>query len=343
MRSRWGNRTVLHRVLALSMVVMIAAAIHAYSQPQSTSEVATPTFQTQKAFATPQQAAEALIRAARNYDVPTLLEIVGPHGQDFIASADPVKDKSLALAFAAKAQQKSVVSPDPKDRDRAILTVGDDDWPFPVPIVKTSGTWHFDSKTGHAEILRRRIGANELDAIQICRGFVDAQQEYASEIHDDSGVNQYAQKIISTPGKHDGLYWENADGTPGGPISQAVARAIQEGYVPGKTAGYHGYYFRVLKGQGSAARLGQLDYVIEGIMIGGFALVAAPAQYRVTGVKTFMVSYDGMVYEKDLGPKTLDIFNTMERYNPDKSWHMTDDEWPPDSGTQETQTTAATR
>lgn len=341
MRSRWAGLTVLHRLLALSMAVMVAAATHGYSQRQSTPQAAASSVQTQKEFATPQQAAEALIRAARDYDVAALLEMLGPQGQDFISSADPIKDKSLALAFAAKAQQKTLVSPDPKNQARAILTVGDDDWPFPVPIVKKNGKWYFDSKEGHGEILRRRIGANELDAIQICRGFVDAQEEYASEIHDDSGVNQYAQKIISTSGRHDGLYWENADGTPGGPISQAIARAIQEGYVPGKTSGYHGYYFKVLKGQGPAARLGQLDYVIEGIMIGGFALVAAPAQYRVTGVKTFMVSYDGIVYEKDLGPETLDTFNTMERYNPDKSWHRTDDEWPPDSGSQQEARTAA--
>jgi len=188
--------------------------------------------------------------------------------------------------------------------------------------------WYFDSKRGHDEILFRRIGANELDAIQICRGFVDAQKEYASEVHDNSGVNQYAQKVISTPGKHDGLYWKNDDGTTGGPIGEPIARAIEEGYSPGKTSGYHGYYFKVLRGQGPAARLGQLDYVVEGVMIGGFALVAFPAEYRVTGAKSFMVSYDGIVYEKDLGPDTARIAQSMERYNPDKSWHRTDDEWP---------------
>ena len=196
------------------------------------------------------------------------------------------------------------VSVDPKNQARAILLVGNDDWPFPVPIVKKGGKWHFDSKEGHDEILFRRIGANELDAIQICRGFVEAQEEYASEIHDNSGVNQYAQKIFSTPGKKDGLYWKNADGTSGGPISEAVARAIEEGYTANKGSGYHGYYFKVLKGQGPAAPLGQLDYVIKGIMIGGFALVAVPAEYRVTGVKTFIVSYDGIVYEKDFWDQT---------------------------------------
>jgi hypothetical protein len=283
------------------------------------------------AFDTPQQAAEALTRAAESYDVPTLLAIFGPDGKDFVSSSDPVHDKSIAASFAAKAQEKHLVNMDPKSKARAVLSVGSDDWPFPVPIVRRGSKWYFDSKQGHNEILFRRIGANELDAIQICRGFVVAQKEYASEVHDNSGVNQYAQKIISTPGKQDGLYWQNADGTPGGPISEAVARAIQEGYSPGKTSGYHGYYFKVLRGQGPAAKLGQLDYVVEGVMIGGFALVAFPAEYRVTGVKSFMISYDGILYEKDFGPNTANIVQHMGRYNPDKSWHRTDDEWPEDA------------
>ena len=198
---------------------------------------------------------------------------------------------------------------------------------FNLPL---NGKNIFDSKEGRNEILFRRIGANELDAIQICRGFVEAQEEYASEVHDDSGVNQYAQKIISTPGQHDGLFWQNADGTPGGPIGETVARAIEEGYSPSNPSGYHGYYFKVLKGQGPAAPLGELDYMIKGIMIGGFALVAVPVEYRVTGVKTFMVSYYGMVYERDLGADSLKIVKNMERYNPDTTWRRTYDQWPTD-------------
>ena len=161
----------------------------------------------------------------------------------------------------------------------------------------------------------------------VCRGYVEAQKEYASDIHDDSGVNQYAQKIFSTPGKHDGLYWKNADGTSGGPIGDAVAKALAEGYTTGK-GGFHGYYFKILKSQGSAAPMGKLDYVIEGIMIGGFALVPVPAGYRVTGVKTFIMSNDGIVYQKDLGPDSLNIVKNMELYNPDMTWQPTDDEWP---------------
>jgi hypothetical protein len=284
----------------------------------------------QQSFDTPQQAADAVIKAASDYDVATLLKIFGSDGEDFFTSPDQVQDKSYATAFAAKAREKNVVSIDPKDPSRAMLVVGNEDWPFPVPIVKKSTKWIFDSKGGKSEILYRRIGANELDAIQVCRGYVEAQKDYASEIHDGSGINQYAQKVFSTPGKHDGLYWANDDGTSGGPISEAVARAIQQGYEARERTGYHGYFFKILKGQGPAAPMGQLDYVIEGVMIGGFALVAVPAEYRVTGVKTFMVSYDGIVYEKDLGPDSLTIVKNMDRYNPDKTWRVTNDQWPPE-------------
>jgi hypothetical protein len=280
-------------------------------------------------FDTPQQAAEVLIDAAGKNDITALLEIFGPEGKDLVSSADPVQDKNYAAAFAEKAREKKAVVLDPQNKSRAILSVGNDDWPLPVPIVKKSGKWYFDSIAGREEILHRRIGANELDAIQVCRGFVEAQQEYAAEVYDDSGIHQYAQRLISTPGKKDGLYWENKDGTPGGPISKGAARAIEEGYSIG-VPGYHGYYFKVLKKQGPAARMGELDYVVKGYMIGGFALVAVPAQYGVTGVKTFMVSYDGIVYEKDLGSDSLEIVKAMDSFNPDKTWQRTDDEWPAD-------------
>ena len=211
------------------------------------------------------------------------------------------------------------VSVDAKTKRRAFISVGSDDWPFPVPIVKLGTTWSFDSKAGLNEILRRRIGRDELDAIEICRGFVEAQEEYALTKHGDSNVNQYAQKIISTPGKQDGLAWQNPDGTWGGPVGENAARAIERGYSS-STEPYHGYFFRVLKGQGPQAPLGQMDYVVNGAMIGGFALIAVPAQYQVTGVMTFIVSNDGVVYQKDLGPNTLEVARKIDRFNPDKSW-----------------------
>ncbi len=285
-----------------------------------------------KAYDTPQQAAEEMIKAAAAYNVPELMAILGPDGKDLVASADPVRDKNNAVAFAQEAQASHSVQVDPSKPNRATIIVGEEEWPLPIPLVKKNGKWYFDTKAGRQEILFRRIGANELDAIQVCRGFVEAQKEYASEIHDDSGVNQYAQKMISSPGKQDGLYWQNVDGSSGGPIGDAVAKALEEGYSIGK-GGFHGYYFKILKGQGPAAPMGKLDYVIEGIMIGGFALVAVPTEYRVTGVKTFIVNNDGTVYQKDLGPDSLNIVKSMELYNPDKTWHPTDDQWPQDVAT----------
>jgi hypothetical protein len=279
----------------------------------------------QKAFDTPDQAAQALIQAAKSYDVTALIEILGPDAKDLVSSGDPVNDKTRSLAFAALADEKESVSLDPKNQDHATLLVGNDDWPLPIPIVKRDGKWYYDSKAGHQEVLFRRIGENELDAIRICRGFVEAQREYAVDKHDGSQLNQYAQRIVSTPGKHDGLAWQDSNGSWEGPVGETVAKALAEGYAPGKPA-FHGYYFKVLKGQGPAAPLGQMNYMVEGVMIGGFALAAAPAQYRVTGVQTFMVSNEGVVYQKDLGPDTLKIFQKMETYNPDKTWTETDDE-----------------
>lgn len=272
-----------------------------------------------KAFPTPQAAADALIDAAEKFDVPALEGILGPGGDDIIHTGEPGRDKEIAQEFAEQARTKMDVSVDPKTRRRAFITVGSDQWPFPVPIVKTGTTWSFDSKAGLNEILLRRIGRDELDAIEVSRGFVEAQQDYALTKHDDSHVNQYAQKIISTPGKQDGLAWQNPDGTWDGPIGEKVARAIDRGYSP-KDEPYHGYYFRVLRGQGPDAPLGQLDYVENGAMIGGFALIAVPAEYKVTGVMTFIVSNDGVVYQKDLGPKTAELAGKIDRFNPDKTW-----------------------
>src|SRR5882724_7736860 len=226
----------------------------------------------QKQFDTAKQAADALIQVAGNFDVAAAKEILGPDSEDIIASEDPVQDKNRAEKFAAKAKEKSSTQIDKKDPTRAILLVGNDDFPLPIPIVKRKGKWSFDTKVGREEILNRRIGANELNAIEICRGFVEAQKEYAAEKHDDSKVNQYAQRIISTSGKHDGLAWQNPDGTWGGPVGEGAAKALEEGYSAGQGKPYHGYYFKVLKGQGPAAPLGEMDFMVGGAMIGGFAL-----------------------------------------------------------------------
>lgn len=236
-----------------------------------------------------------------------------------------MQDKNRAESFVAEAKEKMEISVDPKTGRRAVLLVGNENWPMPVPLAKTGSKWYFDTRAGKRELLYRRIGSNELDAIQICGGYVEAQEEYSMKPRQGYSVSQYAQRIISTPGTQDGLAWQNADGTWGGPIGEDIAKAIVEGYSS-KEEPYHGYYFKVLKGQGPDAPLGKLDYVIKGVMIGGFALVAAPAEYRVTGVKTFIVSNDGVVYQKDFGTGTLDEFQKMELFNPDKSWTPVEDQ-----------------
>lgn len=313
-------RTIRPSVLVALATLALALVLAFASFP--TYGTTTP----QKTFATPQAAADALIQAAGTYDLPVLEQILGSDSEDLLKSEDPVRDKNNAAEFATKARQKTQVTVDPKNPNRATVIVGDDDWPLPIPIVKKGAEWSFDTSAGRDEMLLRRIGSNELDAIEICRGYVDAQFEYALTKHDNAEVNQYAQKIISSPGKHDGLVWYNPDGTLGGPISEGIAKALNEGYTD-KSKPYHGYYFKILKGQGPAAPLGEMNFVVEGAMIGGFALAAAPAEYRVTGVKTFIVSYEGIVYQKDSGPDTLKIFGQMELYNPDKTWTPTYDNW----------------
>jgi hypothetical protein len=272
----------------------------------------------QKTFSSPQEAANALIDAAEKWDVQTLDQIFGPEAKDIIHSADPVNDRETAQQFAAQGRTNLDISIDPTTKRRAVISVGESEWPFPVPLVKTGTTWSFDSNAGVNEIGIRRIGRNELDTIELLRGFVEAQTEYAETTHAGQKVNQYAQKVISTPGTQDGLAWRNPDGTWDGPIGENVARAIERGYASGQP--YHGYYFRLLKGQGPDAPLGEMNYVFNGAMIGGFAILAFPAQYRNTGVMTFMVSNDGVVYQKDLGPNTTDVAKSITRFNPDKTW-----------------------
>src|SRR5688572_212608 len=300
--------TVMAAALLLTFVLIFASGAGAQTKSAARG----------KAFATPDDAANSLIAAAEKYDEAKLMEILGPDSYDIIHTGEPARDSEKVKEFAAQARAKMSVEVN-KTKNRATMVVGNEDWPFPLPIVKAGTTWFFDTKAGRQEILLRRIGRNELDAIEICRGYVEAQHEYALRKRAGYEVNQYAQRIISTPGQKDGLAWKNADGTWDGPIGEKIAAAIALGYSS-RAEPYHGYYFKVLKGQGRAAPLGELDYVIKGVMIGGFAMIASPAQYKNTGVKSFMVSQDGVVYEKDLGPLTLEFFKNINRFNPDKSW-----------------------
>ena len=304
------------RAIIVWLLLLLFFAVTTRSEAQTT----------QSGFATPQEAAAALIKAAGENDISSLRVILGPDGDKLLSTADPVEDRNHLAAFTAAATEKNSVTINPKNHGQATIIVGKLDWPLPIPLAKRGPKWYFDTKVGRDEILYRRIGANELDAIQMCYAYAEAQEEYGLEIHDDSGVNQYAQRIISSPGKHDGLAWRNADGSTGGPLGEELAKAIAEGYG-NKSHPYHGYYFKVLKGQGPAAPLGQLDYTIKGAMIGGFALIAWPAQYRVTGVQTFIISYNNVVYQKDQGLDTAKTPAVIDRYNPDKSWRPTDDRW----------------
>jgi hypothetical protein len=311
-----GSATCL-TLSSFALSAQQAAAQAATSKTVASSSAARPSGV--KMFDTPEQAANALIEAAAHFDVATLTLIFGPNGNDIVMSGEMAQDRKHAAAFAAEARKKKSVSVDPHTGARAFVLVGEEDWPFPVPLTRYAGKWFFDSNAGRRELLYRRIGANELDAIEICDGYVEAQHEYATGQRANGRVSQYAQRIVSTPGKQDGLAWQNSDGTWGGPIGENIARAIEQGYTSSAEP-YHGYFFKILKAQGPSAPLGEIGYVLNGVMIGGFALVAAPAEYNVTGVRTFIVSNDGVVYEKDLGPTTLDQFKTMQRFDPDKSW-----------------------
>lgn len=312
-RVRQSLVSKLPAALAIACVCLWAIPARAVSPPS-----------TQRTFDTPQQAAEALVKAAGAGDLAAVDAIFGPEGKGIVSSGDPVEDKNDLAKFAEKSREKMEVSYDVSDPKRAIMIVGNGNWPLPVPIVEKNGKWRFDSKEGRQEILARRIGGNELDAIALLRGYVEAQKEYALEVHDESGVRQYAQKWLSTAGKHDGLSWYDADGKPAGPMGDAIAKALAAGYTK-KSEPYNGYYFRTLTAQGPAARLGARNYVVNGMMIGGFAAIAWPANYGVTGVQTLQVNSDGVVYQKDLGPETAQLAPAIKAYNPDKTWIITED------------------
>jgi hypothetical protein len=278
----------------------------------------------ERQFESAEAAAAALVAASERFDVPELIAILGADGEALVSSEDTVLDRNNTVAFAAEARVQQRLEYD-AGRKSAVLLVGAGDWPMPIPIVEQRGKWYFDAEAGHEEVLRRRIGRNELDAIEVCRDFVDAQWAYALEKHDGAMVNQYAQRVISTPGKQDGLAWKTADGTVQGPLGETIAQFIAEGYRE-RYEPFHGYYFKILKGQGPAAPLGEMDFMVKGAMIGGFAMIAVPAEYLVTGVKSFIVSHDGIVYEKDLGEKSVELFRAMERYDPDSTWKPVQDD-----------------
>ena len=273
----------------------------------------------QKTFKSPDAAVKALVDATRAHDVKALVALFGPGSDDLISSGDDVDDaRGRDLFVKAYDEAHRLEKAGEKKR---ILYVGKDDWPMPVPIVKAGKQWRFQTEEGRQEILSRRIGKNELDAIQTCLAIVDAQKEYAVLDRDTDQLLEYAQKFESEKGKSDGLYWETAPGEPLSPLGPLVASAAAEGY--GKAAQlspYHGYLYKIITAQGENANGGAYSYMVNGSMIGGFAIVAYPALYRASGVKTFTVNHEGIVYEKDLGPDTAQLAAAITVFDPDKSW-----------------------
>src|SRR5580658_3202520 len=271
----------------------------------------------ERTFSSPQEAAQALIDAADKNDTEALLKLFGPEGRAIVISGDAAEDKNGRAEFARLAHEGMHI--DQQHASRAIIEVGSEKWPFPVPLVRKNGQWMFDSAQGKMEVLARRVGRNELNAIDVCRGYVEAQMEYAARDRDADGILEYAQTILSAPGKKDGLYWEGESETLV-PKSFAEAAAVILAARGKKAQPYHGYFFHILKAQGPDAEGGAMNYVVKGKMIGGFALVAWPAEYGVSGVNTLIVNQSGMVYEKDLGPTTGVLARQMTQFNPSKGW-----------------------
>jgi hypothetical protein len=274
----------------------------------------------QKTFASPEEAVKALIDAAKAGSQEELNAIFGPAAKELLSSGDAIADKAVRERFIKAYEAKNALIPD--GDTKAVLQIGTEEWPFPIPIVKKGQQWSFDTKKGKEELINRRIGRNELNTVQTCLAYVDAQREYAGKDRDGDGLFEYAQKFVSTPGTKDGLYWEAKPGEEESPFGDLFARATGEGYTKtsNKPIPYHGYFFKVLKAQGKNAPGGAYDYLVKGRMIGGFGMVAYPAQYGASGVMTFVVNHDGIVYEKNLGKDTAKIAQAIKQFNPDKTW-----------------------
>jgi hypothetical protein len=281
----------------------------------------------QESYKTPEAAADALAGAARTGDRAALIKVLGPDGADIASSGDPVADSDLRKKFVETYDAKHQVKMD--SDAKATLIVGPEDFPVPIPLVRKDDAWQFDTAAGRQEILARRIGRNELDAIQSSLAYVDAQNDYAAKDRTGAGSGVYAQRIVSSTGKKDGLYWPASAGGDESPLGELIAEATRQGYRVGEgRTPYHGYYFKILTRQGPDAPGGALDYVVNGKMIGGFALVAYPAEYRNSGVMTFIVNHNGVVFQKDLGPQTDKLAERMTSFNPDQTWTKVTDTEP---------------
>ncbi len=304
------TRMELLVVLAVLTIIFACGSVYAKSSSQ-------------KVFSSPDEAVKAMVDAVKADDTKSLMTIFGPGSKQIILSGDPVEDKKGREWFVKHYEEKNRL--EEETPGKVILHAGNDEWPFPIPIVKAGSSWKFDTKAGKEEILARRVGKNELNAIQVCLAYVDAQKEYAmSKARQGEGLLEYAQRFVSKPGTQDGLYWEAGEGQEQSPMGPMFAAAREEGYgekpLGGRPTPYHGYLYRILKAQGKNAPGGAHDYVVGGKMIGGFALIAYPAHYRSSGVMTFIVNQDGVVYEKDLGKKTRRAARAVKEFDPDQTW-----------------------
>ena len=294
------------RIVAILLGLMIAAGCA--KQPEQDAS-----------FKTPEDAVAALVAALQKDDVAGLQALLGPGSEELLNSGDAVQDANDRAAFLARYQTRHALTDD--GPDRKILVTGEDEWPMPIPIVKRGSGWQFDGEAGIDEIIYRRVGGNELGAIDVCRGFVNAQLEYASEGRDGGPPGIYALKLVSDPGLQNGLYWEVAEGEPPSPAGPFVAAAAAEGYRTGtERVPYHGYYYRMLYAQGANANGGARDYFKDGLYTEGFALVAWPADYGSSGVQTFIVNQDGIVFQKDLGEDTATAVESIQAFDPDSTW-----------------------
>jgi len=277
----------------------------------------------QQSFKSPEDAAQALVNAAKDNWPKGVIAVLGPDADEIVSSGDKTSDEAMREKFLAAFDARHEVKQE--GDDKAVMIIGKDDFPFPIPLTRKGAAWKFDTATGRLEILYRRIGRNEINAIKASLAYVDAQNEYAEKNPEGAGSATYAQRIVSRPGKKDGLYWPAAPGEEESPLGELVAQASKEGYsIGGERVPYHGYYYKILTRQGSMAAGGEVDYVVRGKMIGGFALVAYPAEYGNSGVMTFLVNHAGEVFQKDLGERTARIAERMTSFNPDQTWKKVD-------------------
>lgn len=275
----------------------------------------------QKTFPTPGDAVKALVEAAESNNQDELLAIFGPDGKDLVSSGDAVQDKNSMAAFVKSYKTKHAIVA--QDANTRVLQVGAKNWELPIPIVLADGKWHFDTAAGKQELVYHRIGENELDAIAVCRGVIAAQLDYAAVGHDGLPAGIYAEKLRSDPGKHNGLYWEAGPGEEPSPAGPFLAGAADEGYQKGDP--YHGYYFHGLKAQGPAVKGGAKSYILDGKLTAGVGVIAYPAQYKSSGVMTFITNQDGIVYQKDLGANTDELARAIKEFNPDNTWKKVTD------------------